>query len=133
VEKLDIPQTYDLGFSLSPKLPWSPLKLIISAEVEDLLSAVKVTDPVTGLPEVRSLTQRSHLGAELGFWEVATGNHVLNVRVGSNRGQPTYGYEINLWNGLRLEYIRYKDDLGTAKHPEVHTFDAVHLGLGFGF
>ncbi len=127
----EVPASYDFGIAINPKLI-GPIHLLASAEYEDLSGTIKVQD-AGGTDHSRSTAQRLHLGAELGFWETSTGNNVLNLRLGSNRGLATYGMELNLWSVFRLVYTRYKDDFGYDAVKDVHEFQAIQLTLGIGF
>ena len=130
--ELDVPGTYNVGLAMNPGLPWSPVHLLISLEMEDVTGAVKVRDSL-GTDHNRSPNQRMHFGMEAGFWETSQGNHILNVRVGNHRGQPTSGVEINLWSAFRILYTRYKEDVGWVDAPDVHTYQAAQISVGFGF
>lgn len=127
----DVPATYNAGLALNPELPLGFMHLLIAVELEDVTGAIKIRDS-SGLDHDRSQSQRLHAGAELGFWETTTGNHVLNVRVGSYRGQPTTGLEINLWSGLRLVYTAYTEDFGSGDAADRHELHAYQLTLGIG-
>ncbi|HKI97965.1 MAG TPA: hypothetical protein VKB51_05775 [bacterium] len=129
---LDVPASYDVGLSINPELPWSPVHVLVSVQEDDITGAIKVRDS-SSVDHARSTKQRLHMGAELGFWETATGNNILNVRVGNNRGGTTSGFELNLFSGFRLLYTRYKDDFGYSGTPDPHTFQAVQLTLGLAF
>jgi hypothetical protein len=129
---LEIPATYDVGFAINPELPGSPVHFLFSAEYEDATGAAQVYDPALLASFDRSTAQKLHLGAELGFWATGAGNNVLSVRFGNNRGQATYGAELNLWF-FRLLYARYKDDVGYDGAPAVHAFRVVQASVGLGF
>lgn len=130
---LEIPGTANVGFAIQPELPWSPVHLIVTAEMEDVTGEIVVRDPLTSTDYDRSTGQRLHYGAELGFWETSTGNHILNVRVGNHRGLATSGFELNLFSGMRIIYTRYKDDFGYEDNPDVQTFEAAQISLGYAF
>ncbi len=101
-------------------------------EFEDVSGDILVRD-ANGVDHERSSEQRLHIGAELGFWQTTTGNHILNARVGAHRGLLSYGVELNLFSALRIVYTSYEDDFGHADQEELHTFDAVQITIGFGF
>ncbi|MCH9044619.1 MAG: hypothetical protein IIA40_00770 [SAR324 cluster bacterium] len=130
---LEVPATYNVGIAISPELPWSPVHLLLSVELEDATGAIKVRDPLDGLDHDRSTTQRLHAGAELGIWRTSTGNNVLNARVGSHRGRAAFGFELNLFSALRILYTQYGDNFGHEDAKELHEFEAVQISFGFGF
>lgn len=125
-----VPSSYDVGFSVSPPIPI--VHVILAVSMDDVTGAIKVQDG-TGVDHKRSTQQRMHMGAEVGLFETTTGNNILNLRIGENRGGATSGFEINLFSGMRLIYTRYKDDYGYSGHPDQHSFQTVQLSLGFGF
>ncbi|MDH4120731.1 MAG: hypothetical protein OEV94_03415 [Deltaproteobacteria bacterium] len=126
-----VPQTMNFGFSFQPK--FSAAEMLISAEMEDVLAQSFRYDPITLTNHKRSPFLKSHVGMELGFWRTTTGNHILNLRGGLNRGQPTYGWELNLWSTIRLGYVFYGDNQGWDKNPIVtkNTYAFAAMGLGF--
>jgi hypothetical protein len=128
---LEIPASYDVGFSINPT--FGPMHLLVAAAYEDVSGVTKAKAPVAGTYDTRSTGQRLHLGAEMGFWETSTGNNVLNVRVGNNRGLLSYGTELNLWSVFRLVYTHYQDDYGNKNEKDPHEFQAFQLTLGIGF
>ena len=130
-QTLPVSQIFNFGFSLSPKL--GPLEILLTAEAEDLLNSVEIWDPVTNTGKKRSSTQRSHYGAEIGLFRTEMGNHVLNLRVGRNRGLLTYGWELNLFSVFRLSAIRYQDDVGWSGNSIPQKSVAVHAGVGLAF
>lgn len=127
----DVPATYNVGIALNPPMPLPFLHLLLAFEYEDVTNAVKIRD--LGTDHSRTVTQRLHYGVELGIWETSTGNNVLNVRYGRNRGGLTYGAEINLWSALRIAYVNYEDDFGYDGKADVHKFQALQATLGIGF
>ena len=134
----DVPASYDLGFAVNPELPWSPVHLLFAVQAEDVTGALPVSEEVppgsgTIVNHDRSTTQRLHYGAEVGFWETSTGNNIINLRAGKNRGYNTTGFELNLFSGLRIVYTRYQDDFGWDGQTEKHTFQAAQVTLGFAF
>ncbi len=129
-ETLEVPATYNFGVSFSPEL--SMLHVVFSAEMEDITDAAKVRDS-TGTDYGRTQKQRLHLGLEVGMFATATGNNMLNARVGLHRGFLSYGAELNLFSGLRLLYIKYKDNWGSVSAQELHDFVAVQLSIGLAF
>lgn len=131
-DTLEIPATYNVGFAVTPSLPWSPVKMIVSAELEDASSQITLLDG-SGNPQERSLGQRLRYGAEVGFWPLSTGTHVLSVRAGSYRGHLSRGVELNLWHGAKFTYTRYTEDLGHEKQSDLHEVEAVQAAIGIGF
>lgn len=129
--QIEIPQTVNVGLSLNPKFRVG--ELLLTVEVEDVGAAVKVRDRTTAVDYKRSLTQRTHAGLEYGLFGTTTGNHIVSLRAGVNRGQGTYGAELNLFSVFRAAYTHYGDDLGHENESEIVSLDAVHLGVGFGF
>jgi len=128
---LDVPMTFNFGMSFNPPMPIG--NLLIHFEIEDLGDSISIRDD-TGQDHKRSVMQRTHYGAEYGIWETAFGNHILNIRAGMNRGQLTYGAEINLWSGLRIAFTRFQDDLGHADETDITPVQSqAHVGIGFAF
>lgn len=128
---LDVPMTFNFGMSFNPPMPLG--NLLLHFELEDLGDSITIRDD-TGEDHKRSVTQRAHYGAEYGIWETAFGNHILNIRAGMNRGQPTYGAEINLFSGLRIAYTRFQDDRGHADESDITpVLNQFHVGFGFAF
>ena len=135
-EQLEVPATYNFGIAIQPELPFAPLHIIISAEVEDLTGAIKVCDPCTIGARVdhdRTNKQRFHFGAELGLFETETGNNVFNARIGAHRGFLSFGYELNLFSFFRIVYTKYRDNLGHESRQDLHDFEAWQFSLGWGF
>jgi hypothetical protein len=130
-EALEIPATYNVGIAIDPRLPWSPIHLLFTAEFEDVSGAIKVRDPADGMDHDRSTVQRGHYGVELGIWETSTRNHVINLRAGAHRGLFSSGVEINLFSGLRLIYTQYQDNYGHETSKDLHPFQAFQLSIGF--
>jgi hypothetical protein len=133
---IEVPASYDVGFAINPELPWSPVHLLIAVQAEDVTGAIPVSEQVSPgvfVDHDRSSTQRLHYGAELGIWATSTGNHILNFRLGQNRGLNSTGFELNLFSGMRLLYTRYQDDFGWDGQKDKHTFQAAQLSLGFAF
>lgn len=128
---LETPATVNTGIAMSPTV--GPFKLLLSAELEDVSKKLKIYNRISGLSNVRSTKQRLHLGAELGFFKIATGNHLANVRWGINRGLNTYGLELNVWHGTRLVYTKFQTDLGDETQSKNHAHDGILLSIGFGF
>lgn len=125
-----VPTSYDVGFSINPPIPI--VHVLVAVSMDDVTGAVKVTD-ASGVDHKRSTKQRLHMGAEVGLFETTTGNNILNLRVGNNRGGATAGFELNLFSGFRILYTRYKDDYGYSGTPEPHVFQTVQLSVGLGF
>jgi hypothetical protein len=135
-DTIKVPASYDVGFAVNPALPWSPVHLLISVEETDVSGAIPVSENLGSgviVNHDRNPGQRFHAGAELGFWETSTGNHVLNLRVGKNRNGNTTGFELNLFSGMRILYTRYQDDFGWDGKPDKHSFQAAQVSLGFAF
>ncbi|MDH4225367.1 MAG: hypothetical protein OEW12_06950 [Deltaproteobacteria bacterium] len=128
---LNSPLMVNTGLSFAPK--FGPLELILAGEVEDILDAGRVWNPVLLKGFNRSLAQRTHYGAELGLFQTTTGNHIFSVRGGYNRGLPVYGAEINLFSVLRVAYVHFQDDWGYKGAPARTKTTALHVGIGFGF
>ena len=58
---------------------------------------------------------------------------MLNARVGSHRGRAAFGFELNLFSGLRILYTEYGDNFGHEDDKDLHDFEAVQISIGFGF
>ncbi|MBI4083775.1 MAG: hypothetical protein HY423_14320 [Candidatus Lambdaproteobacteria bacterium] len=129
----EVPQTLNVGLALNPQLP--VLNLLLSFEYKDPEGKIRIDDPGTGTvdPEKRSPTQSFHAGLELGLFKTSTGNNVLSLRAGSNRGRLTYGAEVNLVSLLRVAYTHYGDDMGNSNHSVPKEWDAIHLGVGLAW
>jgi hypothetical protein len=127
----DVPQTMNVGLSFNPQIPF--VNLLISFEYKDPEGKIRIVDPDTGLPDKRSATQSGHAGIELGIVKTATGNNLLSLRAGSNRGRSTRGFELNLLSMLRIAYTHYGDDIGNSKHSIIKEWDAIHLGAGIAW
>lgn len=145
-EVVQIPTSYNVGFAFGPDTGF--VHWLVSFELEDITDALKPTDFGSGinagLPcnslsrtqtcvnQPRSLLQRTHIGGELGFWRTPTGNNVLSLRAGNNRGYFTYGAELNLW-ALRILYAKGADNLGWQDSPDKFDFTAYQIGFGFAW
>lgn len=129
-ETLEVPATYNVGISFSPNFP--VVNVLFSAELEDITDAVQVRDS-TGTDRGRTQKQRLHFGMELGFFETATGNNILNARLGAHRGFLSVGAELNLFSGMRLLYTKYTDNFGDVSTQDVHDFVAIQLSFGLAF
>lgn len=128
---LDIPMTFNFGMAFSPPLPIG--ELLFHFEIEDTGNAITVRDN-SGTDHTRSVTQRTHYGMELGLFETSFGNHIFNARVGVSRGQPTFGFELNIFSGLRIAVARYKEDSGHSDETNISDLiSQAHIGLGFAF
>ncbi len=128
---LTVPDTYNVGLSFQPNLPL--LHIIASFELEDVGGSITIRDPVTGKDHLRDDIQRTHAGIELGLIKTPTGNNILNVRWGVNRGQAVWGAELNLFGDLRLVYAHGSDDLGWANAPAHFDFDAYQFAFGIAW
>jgi hypothetical protein len=129
-ETLEVPATYNVGISFSPDFPL--IKVLFSAEMEDITDAIQVRD-ATGTDHGRTQKQRMHFGLELGLWETATGNNILNARMGAHRGFLSLGVELNIFSGMRLLYTKYTDNFGDVSTQDLHDFVAIQLSFGFAF
>jgi hypothetical protein len=138
-ETVEVPASYNIGFSFGPDT--GIVHWLVSVEVEDVSDALKVTDfggsplgckdplrTLTCVNQPRSLTQRTHLGGEVGLWRTPTGNNIISLRAGSNRGYATYGAELNLWI-LRLLYAKGADNLGWKDNPDKFEFTGYQAGF----
>lgn len=145
-DTLEVPASYNIGFAFGPDTGF--VHWLISAEIEDVSGALKVTDRGSGanatlsctdlartetcVNQPRTLLQRSHLGAEIGFWRTPTGNNIISLRAGNNRGYFTYGWEINLW-ALRLLYARGADNLGWKDSNDKFDFTGYQVGVALAW
>jgi hypothetical protein len=143
---VEVPASYNWGFAFGPDT--GIVHWLVSVEVEDLTDALKFTDTGTGankflscedpartqtcVNQPRSLTQRTHVGAEIGIIRTPTGNNLFSVRAGSNRGYATYGLELNLWY-LRLLYTRASDNLGYQDHVDKFDFVGYQAGIALAW
>jgi hypothetical protein len=136
-DTLEVPGTYNIGFSLAPNIPG--VNLVISGEWEDVTGEVLVYDPTDGQNHKRSQTQRLHAGMELGLWKTSTGNNAFSARVGSHRGFISYGAEINIDLPFiplplpRLVYTKYKDNFGYDGTQDLHEFETLTLAIVVSF
>ncbi|HEX7926479.1 MAG TPA: hypothetical protein VF678_02740 [bacterium] len=145
-EVVQVPPSYNVGFAFGPDTGF--VHWLVSFELEDITDALKTTDFGSGMNaglacnaitrtqscvnQPRSLLQRTHIGGELGFWRTPTGNNILNLRAGNNRGYFTYGAEVNLW-ALRILYAKGADNLGWQDSPDKFDFTAYQIGFGFAW
>ncbi len=139
---LEVPASYNWGFAFGPDTGF--IHWIASVEIEDVTDALKVTDRGTGankqlecndptrtetcVNQPRSLTQRLHTGFEIGAFRTPTGNNVISLRAGSNRGYLTYGAELNLWI-LRILYAHAVDNLGFKNNIDKFEFVGYQVGV----
>ncbi|MCH8074566.1 MAG: hypothetical protein IIC64_01970 [SAR324 cluster bacterium] len=129
-ETLEVPATYNFGVAFSPEFAF--FHVLFSAEMEDITDAAKVRD-ANGNDYGRTQKQRLHAGLEVGLFETATGNNVLNARVGLHRGFLSWGAELNLFSGMRLLYTKYKENFGSVSAQDLHDFVAFQLSFGLAF
>lgn len=145
-DTLDVPASYNIGFAFGPDT--GPVHWLVSAELEDVSDALKVTDTGSGANaglsctdpartetctnQPRSLLQRTHLGAEIGFWRTPTGNNIISLRAGNNSGYFTYGAELNFWI-VRLLYARGAENLGWKDNTDKFDFTAYQAGVALAW
>lgn len=123
------PASFNFGVAMQPYIgPW---RLLISLDMEDISKKLLV-DLGNGTKE-RSLAQRMHFGIEMGVKTQSTGNHLFNLRIGSNRGLFTWGVELNLFSVLRIIYTRWQDDLGNKEQKIKRRYNSAGIVVGFEF
>lgn len=143
---LDVPASYNWGFAFGPDT--GVIHWLASVEVEDISDALKVTDRGTGanltlqcndptrtqtcVNQPRSTTQRLHMGFEIGAFRTPTGNNIISLRAGNNRGYATYGAELNLW-ALRILYARGADNLGFKNNIDKFDFVGYQVGIALAW
>jgi len=126
-QKVQVADTYNLGFALQPDVAF--VHFLVTGEVEDVTESIKVQD-ANGVNQPRSLEQYYHAGVEAGLFKTPTGNNLVSVRAGSNRGYLTYGAELNLWGFLRAVYTNGTDNVGFKGSPNLFRFQAYQIAIG---
>ena len=125
---------FDIGFSITP-FNNAIFRNIYEINIKDFTK--QNSDESYCLEEKKSSgcnSNRLHIGAEFGFWPFDTSSSAIAIRLGSNQGNQTIGFELNpliFFKAMTLQYAEYTIIKGSRFGEMKEKRKVFQINLGF--
>ena len=125
---------FDIGFSVTP-FNNAIFRNFYEINIKDFTK--QNSDESYCLEEKKSSgcnSNRLHIGAEFGFWPFDTSSSAIAIRLGSNQGNQTIGFELNpliFFKALTLQYAEYTIIKGSRFGEMKEKRKVFQINLGF--